>query len=153
MLRVEDSIDKLFELLRLSRSESSRGEIGLAIARIIGDEKYYLQHWRSFHSDFNTSVAQALLAFQKPADRLDLGELAELSEASANSFAIGDLDSGVIKLTTLLRWLPTTDLDATLITAVPHCICGLQQYGPARKEFVLLSLHTGDAVFQHLSPS
>ena len=50
-LRVQGTIDQLFDLLRLTRSEVSRGEIGLAIARIVGDEKYYLQHWRSLHSD------------------------------------------------------------------------------------------------------
>ena len=39
MLRVERSVEQLFDLLQPARSEVSRGEIGLAIARIVGDEK------------------------------------------------------------------------------------------------------------------
>ncbi|HSG15893.1 MAG TPA: MFS transporter, partial [Anaerolineae bacterium] len=99
-LRVEDSIEQLFDLLHQARSEVSRGEIGLAIARIVGDEKYYLQHWRSLQSDFDTSTAQALLAFQKPAERCGLPELAEVAEASASRFASGDLDAGITSLAT-----------------------------------------------------
>jgi hypothetical protein len=152
-LRVEGSVDQLFDLLQQARSEVSRGEIGLAIARIIGDEKYYLQHWRSLHADFNTSTAQALLSFQKPAERCGLAELAEVSEASANSFASGDLDSGLTSLVTMLRWLPKSDLDQTTATVSLRCIDGLQKYGKERKEYILLSLHTLDTAFKQLDPS
>ncbi len=149
-LRVAGSVEQLFDLLLQARSEVSRGEIGLAIARIAGDEKYYLQHWRSLHSDFNTSTAQALLAFQKPAERYGMAELAEVAEASARSFAAGDLDSGVTILSTMLKWLLNRDLDENIVEVLRRCIEGLQEYGGARKEYILLSLHTLDTAFSQL---
>ena len=152
-LQVEGSIERLFDLLHQARSEVSRGEIGLAIARIVGDEKYYLQHWRSLRSDFNTSTAQALLAFQKPAERCGMAELAQVAEASANSFASGDSESGVSSLTTMLKWLPKDDFDRTILEISRGCIYGLQEYRNGRKEYVLLSLHTLDTAFNQLNQS
>ena len=149
-LRVAESVQQLFDLLWEARSDVSRGEIGLAIARIVGDEKYYLQHWRSLQSDFHTSTAQALLAFQKPAERCSLAELAEVSEVSANHFASEDFDSGVTSLTTMLQWLATDDLDHTTIQVLRRCVDGLEEFGVSRKEYILLSLHTIDTAFGQL---
>jgi MFS family permease len=152
-LQVEGSIEQLLDLLDQARSEVSRGEIGLAVARIVGDEKYYLQHWRSLNTDFNTSTAQALLAFQKPAERCGMAEMAEVAEASANSFASGDLDLGVTTLATMLRWLPKRDLDRTTVVVSQRCIAGLQEHGKRRKEYILLALHTLDTAFNQLNMS
>ncbi|MDX1418246.1 MAG: MFS transporter, partial [Candidatus Promineifilaceae bacterium] len=152
-LRVRESVEQLFDLLEQTQSEVSRGEIGLAIVRIIGDEKYYLQHWRALYSDFNTSVAQSLLAFEKPADRCGLSELAELVVASANSFALGEIDSGVLILTTTLRWLPTRALDGPIVVTIRRCNSGLQAFGGSRKEYILLALHTLDTALSALRSS
>jgi hypothetical protein len=146
-------VEQLFDLLQTARSEVSRGEIGLAIARIVGDEKYYLQHWRSLYSDFNISAAQALLAFQKPAERCGTPELAEMAEASANSFAAGAIDSGVIILTTMMQWLPKNELDEPIGQASQRCIDGLREYGALRIEYILLSLHTLNTAIGLLQPA
>ena len=151
-LRVKESIEPLFGLLHGTQSETSRGEIGLAIARIIGDEKYYLQHWRSLHGDFNTSTAQALLAFQKPAGRSGMVELEEVAEASSKSFASGDIDSGIASLRTMLAWISSSDLDKNTAVVLQWCIDGLEEYGDTRKETILLSLHTLDTAFKELEP-
>ena len=150
-LRVESAVGQLFDLLSQTQSEVSRGEIGLAIARIIGDEKYYLQHWRSLHSDFNTSIAQALLAFQKPAENYGTAEVAEVAEASANCFALGNADSGVTTLTTVLRWLPKEELNEPLVEVLQCCIDGLQEHDDMRNEYILLSLHALDTAFNQLA--
>ncbi len=151
-LRVKEAVEQLFDILKQTESEVSRGEIGLAIARIVGNEKYYLQHWRSLHSDFNTSVAQSLLALQKPAEQRGTPELAELAEASAHHFASGDLESGVVILTTMLQWLPKRDLDESIVKGLHCCMDGLQEYDGSRKEYILLSLHTLDSAFSQLAP-
>ena len=149
-LRVEQAVDQLFALLRSTKSEVSRGEIGLAIARIAGDEKYYLQGWRSLQADFNTSTAQALQAMQKPAERCRMIELAEVAEASSKSFASGDLASGVVSLRTMLHWISSEDLDQTTADILQGCIAGLEEFGGDRKEYILLSLHTIDIAFKQL---
>ena len=93
------------------------------IARIAGEEKYYLQHWRSLHADFNTATAQALLAMQKPAERCNMIELAEVAEASSKSFASGDLASGIASLKTMLHWSSSEDLDQTTAEVpVPYAV-------------------------------
>jgi MFS family permease len=149
-LRVEGSVEQLFDLLRQTRSEVSRGEIGLAIARIVGDEKYYLQHWRSLQSDFNTSTAQALLAMQKPAEQCGMVELEEVAEVSSRSFASGDLHSGVASLRTMLQWISIGDLDKTTKEVLRQCNDGLGEYGEITKEYILLSLFTLDAALKQL---
>lgn len=152
-LRVSEAINQLFLLLEDAGSEVSRAEIGLAIARISGDEKYYLQQWRSLNNDFQTATAQALLAMQKPAERCGMLDMAEVAEASARSFASGDVSSGVASMITMLHWLSEEDLDETTRTVIHYCINNLQNYGVARKEYILLSLHALDVAFEQLSPS
>jgi HEAT repeat protein len=149
-LQVEGSVAQLFNLLQQARSEVSRGEIGLAIARIVGDEKYYLQHWRSLQSDFNTSTAQALLAMQKPAEHCGMVELEEVAEVSSRSFASGDLHSGVASLRTMLQWISIGDLDKTTKEVLRQCNDGLGEYGEITKEYILLSLFTLDAALKQL---
>jgi hypothetical protein len=82
-----------------------------------------------------------------------MAELAEVAEASSKSFAAGDLDLGVTILTTMLQWLPNRDLDETTVEVLRRCIGGLQEYGCARKEYILLSLHTLDTAFSQLEPT
>ena len=152
-LRVEVAVEQLFDLLQQSQSEVSRAEIGLAIARIVGDEKYYLQHWRSLQSDFNTSTAQALLAMQKPAERCGMIELEEVAEASSKSFASGDLRSGIASLRTMLQWISAADLSESTAEVLRWCSDGLEEYGEDRREYILLSLFTLDAAFKQLAPT
>jgi MFS family permease len=149
-LRAAGSMELLFDLLQLAQSEVSRGEIGLAIARIIGDEKYYLQHWRSLHAEFNTSTAQALLAFQKPAGRCGMVALEEVAEASANSFASGDLSSGITTLRTMVQWMAASDLEETTAEVLHWCIDNLQVDGEKQEETILLALHALDTAFKEL---
>lgn len=150
-LRVKGSVEQLFDLLLEARSEVSRGEIGLAIARMVGDEKYYLQHWRPLQSDFNTSTAQALLAFQKPAEGCGMLEIAEVAQATANSFAAGDADAATTSLVTMLQWLPKDNLEKTIAKVAKGCIDGIEEHGERRKEYILLSLHTMDAALKQLN--
>ena len=109
-----------------------------------------MPHWRSLRSDFNTSTAQALLAFQKPAERCGLPELAEVAEASASRFASGDLDAGITSLATMLQWLPNDALGRAMPVVSQGCITGLQEHGKRRKEYILLSLHTLDVALKQL---
>ncbi len=150
-LQVKNAIEPLFELLKSMESAVSRGEIGLAIARISGDERYYLQHWRILDGDFDTAIAQALLALQKPAERCDRPEQAELAQGSALCFAQGDVDAGVIILTTMLQWAAKENLDPGILQVIEGCEKGLQRYGRSRKEYILLALHILDTAFARLS--
>ncbi len=82
-----------------------------------------------------------------------MAELAEVAEVSANNFALGDLDSGVTSLATMMHWLSTNGLDETIDQVFRRCIDGLQEFGASRKEYILLSLHTLDTAFGQLELS
>ena len=143
-LRATQATENLFALLRQAESEVARGEIGLALARIAGDERYYLQHWPSLRSDFNTGAAQAVLALQKPARHLKSDTFGIQAEACAKCFARGDLSGSAIHLKDMIHALPTHGLDETLVCILDECAAGLAEFGSTRLEFVLLSLHASD---------
>jgi hypothetical protein len=152
-LRARGATQELFALLRQAEPGVARGEIGLALARIAGDERYYLQHWRSLRSDLNTAAAQAVLALQKPARHLSDNAFEARTEACAGCFAQGDLPGGASHLKDMIDRVPTQNLDKTLICILGECAAGLDEFGGTRFEYILLSLHSLDiALRQCQSP-
>jgi len=141
-LRATEAIPELFALLRQVEPGVARGEIGLALARIVGDERYYLQHWRSLHSDLHTAAAQAVLVLQKPARQLKTGAFEAMIEACAECFARGDLSEGVAYLTEIIKQLPIDGLDKSLVCILDECAAGLAEFGGKRPELILLTLHS-----------
>jgi HEAT repeat protein len=129
-LRATQATGELFALLRRAEPGAVRGEIGLALARIAGDERYYLQRWQAMCSDLNNAAAQAVLDLQKPAKHLRLDDFKGLSEACAGRFAQGDRSQAAVYLKAMLEQLPSQGLGETL--------------GGGHVEFILLSLHAMD---------
>jgi MFS family permease len=144
-LQAAESIPDLFELLREIETDIQRGEIGLALARIAGDEKYYMQQWRAVRGNPSTATAQAILALQKPAQD---PEFVASTEACAVQFAEGDLAQGAAALKAMLDEFPKENLDETLTTILNECARGLADYGDTRTEFILLALHTLDTTLR-----
>jgi len=143
-LRAPGAIPELFALLRQVEPEVARGEIGLALARIAGDERFYLQHWPALRADLNTGAAHAFLALQKPARHLKADDLGSLVEACVRCFAQGDLSGGVACLGDMIQRLPTRDLDESLACILGECAAGLAEFGGTRPELILLALHSLD---------
>lgn len=137
-----EAIAEVFALLRQTRIEVQRGEIGLALARIAGDERYYMQHWRSLRSNPNTATAQAILALQKSANRPETARFAELAGQSAENFAQGDSTRGVSLLKEMICETPLPESDQALKQILDECTNSLDTFGDTRIEFILLSLHT-----------
>ncbi|MBN1217511.1 MAG: MFS transporter [Anaerolineae bacterium] len=141
-LHATEAIADLFTLLRQTKAEVLRGEIGLALARMAGDERYYMQHWRSFHANPETATAQAILALQKlikpPKDATTL------VETCAHHFAEGNPARGAASLREILEQWPTENLNPTLTAILHGCIRGLADFGGSRLEYILLSLHILD---------
>jgi len=149
-LRVKNAIDGLFDFLREIDSPVWRGEIGLALARIIGDERYYLQHWRSMQTNQGTATAQAVLALQKPIQNIGLKGCAETVEQCGNAFARDEIDKAANHLAGLLNQLPQKKLDSTLAHALQICARNLSEFGGTRFELILLSLHIIDTALSQL---
>lgn len=146
-LRAAEVIPDLFQLLAEAKTEAVRVELGLAIARIAGDERYYLQRWRAFRSDFDTAAAQAVLAMQKPARRAGFSELDPVLEAGAKSFGEHDLAGGVAILRQVLEAMAAVEEDGTLKETMGRCNQALAHGGHTRLDLILLSLHVLDVAW------
>jgi hypothetical protein len=150
-LRVNEATSEIFCLLRQTQPETLRGEIGLALARIAGNERYYMQQWRLLQANPPTAAAQAVLALQKLAKSTSCEKLIALTGKCAENFAQGDMGQGTSQLTELIYQVPETGLDPTLVCILRECASSLAVYGPTRLEFVLLSLHTLDIALRQLN--
>jgi MFS family permease len=143
-LRATEVIPDLFQLLSEAKIEAVRVELGLAIARIVGDERYFLQQWRAFRSDFDTAAAQAVLAMQKPARRVGFGALDSVLEGCAKSFGARDVSGGVATLRQVLEEVAAVEDDETIKDTLQRCSQALAQGDDTRLELILLSLHVLD---------
>lgn len=149
-LQAQEVTSTLFTLLCQARSDVSRWEIGLALARIAGGERYFLQHWRDFHNDADTAVIQALHKLQKTAKQSDLDLIETIAEGCEQNFSRGNTAAGAACVRTLMTWLPTEHLDENLAEMLKACAQCLSQFGSSRKEILLLSLHVLDAAFEQV---
>jgi hypothetical protein len=149
-LRSTEAMEEIFALLRQTGGEARRGEIGLALARIAGDEQYYMQHWRSLRANPDTATAQAILALQKKAGRLTLDKWADLAGRCANAFAQQDSGRGRQLLQAMIDQLPRADFDPALPCILSECQQALAEGEEGHLEVLLLSLHTLDIALGQL---
>jgi len=143
-LRAPQAIPELFALLRQVEPRVARGEIGLALARIAGDERYYLQHWPALRANLNTGAAQAALALGKPARHMKADDLGARVEVCAKCFAQGDLPGGAACLGDMIQRLLARNLNESLGCILGECAAGLSEFGGTRPELILLALHSLD---------
>ncbi len=143
VLRARHTLDDLVALLRRVSGDSRRGETALAIARIIGDESYFVRIWRATRSDFGTGCAQALTNLRKrmASEWPYSAQRDETLDKAEQSLAAQDLDVGAENLGRLIRYVPLDQLSPPLAAVLVECGCQLEQSGAARKEYVLLTLN------------
>jgi HEAT repeat protein len=141
-LGAAEAIEEIFGLLRQTEPETLRAEIGLALARLAGDERYYMQQWRSLRANPNLATAQALLGLHKLSKPLGQAQLTTLTQSCADHFAHNNAAHGVHQLQELLGSLPTAKIEPVVACILSKCREGLAEFGPTRLELILLSLHT-----------
>ena len=138
------AIPEMFSLMRELHVEVLRGEVGLALARLTGDERYFTTHWRGVRFDPGTTVAQAILGLKRLTND---SVFEELAAEAANHFAENDLVTGVNFLQEMISNLPTGVVDPTLDQMVQECAKLLEEFGGKRIENILLTLHVLDTSF------
>lgn len=143
VFRAGQALDDLLALLRRLSGDSLRGEVTLAIARIIGDENHFVRLWRATRSDFGTGCAQALEVLRKRmvSDWPGSGPRDEALDTAEQSLAAQDLDVGAESLGRLIRYVPLDRLQPHLASVLVECGCQLERSGAKRKEYVLLMLN------------
>ena len=141
----------LFELLCQAEGITERGEFGLAIARLIGDEHFFLKHWKPFRENFNTASAQAMMTLEKPMRRSGEEALANLTDDSAGYFGAGEFQSGTEILSGLLQQTAEIEDRGTIQDALLYCADALEETESNRPDLILLALQALDTVWNRLT--
>ncbi|RME85669.1 MAG: MFS transporter [Caldilineae bacterium] len=139
-----ESLADLFDLLARTTHTTGRGEVGLAIARLVGDERYYLQHYHGFRRNYATAAAQAVLDLQKKLRRRDEETLAETAEVCADLFGRGDFAGAWQQLARIVRAVAGTGQQQVAQEVLHHLAGMLDTMDVTRFEIPLLTLHTLD---------
>ncbi|HEX9115829.1 MAG TPA: MFS transporter [Anaerolineae bacterium] len=141
-LRATAAAGDVLALLGATAASPARDELALSLARMIGDEQYYIRLWRATRREPGTALAQAVQVLRKRLRGLppDAGELPETFSACADQFAAGNLAQAAAQLCAILGAAPAERLDATSAAVIAECQRQLAT-GADRLEYVLLALH------------
>jgi MFS family permease len=149
-LGVEEAMGDIFDLLRHTHAPVLRGEVGLALARLLGDETYYMQQWRSLHADSATYSAQAMLSILKKVPSLGFEDWSNRGAECADAFATREMTQGASLLRHLLLSFPAEELRPLEKRMLQECAICLDDYGASRTECLLLSLHVIHSILQRM---
>lgn len=143
-LQVTEATAPLLDLLHTSPSHNARQEMALDIARLVGDEGYFVQLWRQFREQPGTAAAQVLMDLKKRAEAFgpDHADLVAALDRAAAALARDELDEGMAPLVEALRLVPSHHLAGHEHLIVADCADHLEQDGATRLEYAALALHT-----------
>jgi MFS family permease len=145
-LHITAAVEPILAFLYSRRDPSARHELALSLARLLGDEQYFIALWRRTHGETGTGLAQALAALQRPLHRAhvlrgDDGDLRPQWVACADAFARGNLDDGAQQLKALIEHMPLAVFTPVGQAVLHECALRLGECGAERLEYILLTLH------------
>jgi hypothetical protein len=134
--------------LRTSQDESAQRELTLALARMVGDEHYFVQLLRRVRAEAGTATSQAVSALKKRMDeaQMDGDELMEAMDDCAGALARGELADGTALMSQVIGLLPVEGVDESCAMILRECAERLDEFGARRIEYALLALHTMNVV-------
>jgi HEAT repeat protein len=143
-LGVARALEDLLPLLHDADDESTQQELALAVARIAGKEDYFIRLLRQVRTTPGTAIAQALGDLRPQIARQTEHHPAVLAaiDQSLAVLAQEDLTAGAQHLRQALDRLPEERLKQSTTAILRACGRGLEAYGAARIEYLLLVLQT-----------
>jgi HEAT repeat protein/predicted MFS family arabinose efflux permease len=143
-MQVTEATGRLLDLLVSSPSRSSRREMALAVARLVGDENNFVSLLRQCDQEAGTPMAQAVLALRK---RLDKGEsntdvASSALDRCAQTLARQELEQGIGQLAEAIDLLPVDGQAPHIVAVVQEAARRMEQFGVQRMEYPILALHT-----------
>jgi hypothetical protein len=144
-IKYTPAMEPILALLAEVETETFRGEVALAAARIIGGERNYIKLLRGSEADWSTALSDAILKLKKPMVRLNIDpDLIDSLSACADNFAAEQQGFGVELLWSILYAMPKDQIDTEFRKVFVECSKRLEQFGTARREYILLAVHTCD---------
>ena len=143
-MRYTPATQTLLEVLAQTENEGARRELALALARITGDEHYFIRLLRNVRQDKGTALARALTAIGKLYRRRG-EELAGAIRACADVFARDNFVEGSRLLAQVIALMPVDSYPAHMSLILRECAAQLEAQNGEREEYLLLALHVLDA--------
>jgi len=151
------AVDRLLALLRETDTLDARREFALAIARLVGEERHFIQLQRRAEMEPGTAFSQETTALKErlakaaPDRGEGLREVTGALDGAAEVLAREDLERGVALLAGALGQVAGAppledrpDGDRPCQTVVRECVAQMERLGPARIEYVVLALHAAE---------
>jgi len=145
-LGVNAAVGPILEFLHSRHDPSARQELALGLARLLGDEQYFIALWRGTLHDTSTGLAQAMSGLQRPLERAHVlstadGDLRGPWRACADEFARGHLAAGAEQLKALIEQMPLGGYTPVGLAVLRECALRLGESQAERLEYILLTLH------------
>jgi HEAT repeat protein len=143
-LRATAATQPLLDLLATVQNPGARRELALSLARIIGNEQYFINLLRQMRGDTGTTIAQQVTMLAKRASKRhpEKQKLPAMLKECADTFAHQQLEEGVTLLSQVIRLWEDTAVASPAHTILQTCADQLDVYGITHEEYILLALHT-----------
>jgi len=141
-MRETRAVDEMLIFLCASSDESIRRELSLALARVVGNEGYFINLQRHTRDDPGTALAQTVTALRRNVNRRHQQERAAALESCADALAHDDLNEGAARLVRVIDLVLNDAISPTSRKILRACADQLGQHGSERPEYLLLALHT-----------
>ncbi len=142
-LAVVDALPVLLMKVAAAEDDAMRGELALAIARILGDERHYIQLARGMRGQPGTRGAQAVEAARRVLVRLhrQTEPFTASLIAVEEDFARDKIDAGADGLAQWLELAPQGWFRGEAQTVIKEIVPLLRQWHGERREYLLLGIH------------
>jgi HEAT repeat protein/Na+/melibiose symporter-like transporter len=137
-------LNPVLALLVQADDESTRLELALAVARMVGQEDAFIRLTRAVRTGTGTAIAQALAPLRRKIIKLagDQSPALAAFDACAGALAREDLATGGRQLHHLLTLLPLDQMKQSDAAILRTCATGLNTYGLDHIEYPLLAILT-----------
>jgi MFS family permease len=144
IMRTSKAAFKLLDLLAISSDDEMRWEVALALARIVGNEKHFIQLWRNTRPGMGTPLAQSLTGLRKKFTQSypHEAELPPLLQSAIDALARDDLQTGARQLATLIQTMPLDSCEYIIAQVAERCATTLLTEEPPRDDYLILAVHT-----------
>jgi MFS family permease len=137
-----EAIDTIFDLAHKTTNEGARMELALSLARMLGEEHHFIRLLRQVRSDPGTAAAQELMQLRNRLLRSVSSQTRSVLSTCSEAFARDALDEGITGLIGMIRALPPSAYyDELAHKLLQGCAAGMETYGSARIEYLILALH------------
>lgn len=139
-----EAVDTILGLLRVTQNQGARRELALSLARLVGNEGYFIHLHRGSRTDLPTTAAQAVSSLKARLAKTGVAapELLSLIPACSDRLAHNSLEEATPLLHQLLDHLPAEQFKTHAWAILVESIRRWHDCQATRPEYLLLALHT-----------